>query len=421
MRELIACSTFALTVTLAIGRPRIGPRWQVGPAPAALAGVFCLFISGIVHPDDIRSAAEILWRPFITILSIMVTTAVAQRFGAIDCLAHLIVARRELSVQRLFLRVFVLSAATASLLNNDAAVLLVTPLVVTLVRSRYPAQPRVLLPFAFVVFMAAGVAPFVVSNPMNMIVASYAGLNFNEYATAMAPISLMGWILAFVLLRRLFASDLAAASDAAAVWETRSLSVTRMQWQMLALLLAVLGSYPIMASIDGSAIWVVSAAGGVVALFLGWQQGKVRPAEILAKGVAWEILFYLPAVFILAIGLRNVGFVDYLTSVYRDVGIGAIGAAAALGSAALNNHPMAMINMLALDAVPTAGHKEFLAVLIGGDLGPRLLPIGSLAGLLWLESCRRLGVEIPLRQFVWVGCVVTIPTLAASLAMLSFR
>ena len=46
--------------------------------------------------------------------------------------------------------------------------------------------------------------------------------------------------------------------------------------------------------------------------------------------------------------------------------------------------------------------------------------MGSLAGLLWLESCRGLGVEISLRQFVRVGLLMTIPTLAVSLLMLGF-
>ena len=43
------------------------------------------------------------------------------------------------------------------------------------------------LAFAFAVFLAPGVAPFVISNPMNMIVAEYAGLGFNAYAAKMVP------------------------------------------------------------------------------------------------------------------------------------------------------------------------------------------------------------------------------------------
>ena len=59
-----------------------------------------------------------------------------------------------------------------------------------------------------------------------------------------------------------------------------------------------------------------------------------------------------------------------------------------------------------------------MAALIGGDLGPRLLPIGSLAGLLWLNSLQMLGVYIRPSQFVLVGLPVTIPALGVSLIIL---
>ena len=56
--------------------------------------------------------------------------------------------------------------------------------------------------------------------------------------------------------------------------------------------------------------------------------------------------------------------------------------------------------------------------LIGGDLGPRLLPVGSLAGLLWLDALRRLKVDVSLVDFVRVGAAITVPTLAVSLWLL---
>lgn len=45
--------------------------------------------------------------------------------------------------------------------------------------------------------------------------------------------------------------------------------------------------------------------------------------------------------------------------------------------------------------------------------------MGSLAGLLWIEMLRREGVEISVARFVAVGTLVTAPTIAVSLAILS--
>jgi arsenical pump membrane protein len=59
-----------------------------------------------------------------------------------------------------------------------------------------------------------------------------------------------------------------------------------------------------------------------------------------------------------------------------------------------------------------------LAALVGGDLGPRLFPMGSLAGLLWLEMLRRAGVQVSVRRFVLVGVVATLPALGVCLTLL---
>ena len=419
MQSLIACSTFALAVTLAVKRPRIGARLEISPASAAVAGMICLLAFGTVQPSDIAFAFQTLWRPLVGIVSVMITTAVAHRLGVIDALADAVLARQAGSLRQAFRRVFLLSLATASLLSNDAAVLLLTPLVLSFVKSRYPTHPSLLVPFAFAVFMAAGVAPLVISNPMNMVVASYAGLDFNGYAAAMLPVSLIGSCVTLWLLERMFGRALSAAVRTTEERRT-SAAFTQGRIKMLALLVGVVASYSLVAAFDGSAIWVVGAAGAALALLLSWSEERASPYEVLRRGVAWDVLIFLPAVFVLTIGLRNVGLVDLLSRWYADAGLAVIGATSAIGSAVLNNHPMALVNMLALETRPGTGSVEFLAALVGGDLGPRLLPTGSLAGLLWLESCRQTGVHISPGTFARVGLILTVPTLVVSLALLLF-
>jgi arsenical pump membrane protein len=182
--------------------------------------------------------------------------------------------------------------------------------------------------------------------------------------------------------------------------------------------LVVLASYPT-AALAGLPVFVVAAAGAAVALGLAWRHGAGRPPEVVRDTVAWEIIVFLLGMFLLAKGLQNAGVVDLLREVYRTGGTTAVGVISAVGSALINNHSMALINLLAIQDLPGAGQEAYLAALVGGDLGPRLLPIGSLAGLLWLTLLGRLGVPVPLLQFIRVGGLVTVPSLAASLTVLS--
>ncbi len=417
LAKAAAVSSLLVTVGLVLTRPRLGPRLRVGPALAAAAGVTLMFAAGFVRFDDITRASRTLWEPFVTIASIMLMAAAAHRSGVLDRLATSVIPLARGSAGRLFGVIFFVSAATAAVLNNDSAVLLLTPVVVLSIRRLYPDREELLQPFAFAVFMAAGVAPLVISNPMNMIVAGYADIGFNAYAVRMLPISLAGWVVSFLVLRLCFRKQLADVPLVSPPRDTSNWS--RIQINILALLLVVLVSYPV-ASYFGYPVWAVAVSGAVAATVLTLWGGTTSPRQLVISGVSWETLAFLMGIFIIALGLREAGVITLLGSLYEEAGVGVVGGVSAFGSALINNHPMALINVVTIRGLETVGREDIFAALVGGDLGPRLLPIGSLAGLLWLSALRRMHVEIPLKTFVSVGAAVTVPSLAVSLLMLHY-
>jgi len=416
VHEAAAFSSLAVTVGLALARPRIGRRFRITPALAAAIGVGLTLIFGVVHPSDVGEAASSLWRALATIASIMVLTAAARRLGVLDRLAPMALARAEGSAERHFALVFAMSAVTAAVLNNDAAILLLTPLVVLHVRYVY-ADPRMQIPFAFAVYMAAGVAPLVVSNPMNFIVAQLVGIGFNEYALRMLPIAIAGWIVSFVVLHRLFRAELRLGQAGMRTAAKPPRTWSRPQIEALVVLLVVLLAYPVASFLD-QPIWGVAVAGAALALWVCHRHGSGRPVDVLRKDVSWDTLGFLLGVLVLAFGLRNVGFVGQLSDLYESASVWTIGFVSAIGSAIINNHPMALINLLAIGDTIEPTKTDYLAALIGGDLGPRLAPIGSLAGLLWYASLRTLGVHVPVTKFMRIGVAVTVPSIAASLLIL---
>src|SRR5262249_36236618 len=160
--------------------------------------------------------------------------------------------------------------------------------------------------------------------------------------------------------------------------------------------------YPILSYFEGP-VWLAALGGATVIATIGILHGQIKPVHAL-QGVAWDILGFLFCIFLVALGLRNAGVVGTLGGLYGAAeGTGAqialVGTISALGSALLNNHPMAALNALAVEHVEGDARWRTLAALIGGDLGPRLLPMGSLAGLLWMEAARRVGVQIKTTDF----------------------
>lgn len=420
MNEALAYSTLALTVTLAVSRPRLGLRaLRFTPGTAALVGVTVLLLAGLLKLEDLIASAQIQWRPLLALTCIMVMTGVVQEVGAFDRLAVWIESHaRRTSASRAFDLVFAASLVTPSLLNNDAAILLLTPLVVALTRRLYPGRSAVTEAFAFAVFLAPGVAPFIISNPMNMIVAEFAGVGFNAYALVMAPISVAGALLTYVILRvhfrRLLAST--AANEATAELPAPHAG----ERPAVLLLLGVFLAYPLMAAFDGP-IWTVSLGGALTSLVLAARY-RVASARKVLGHVSPDILVFLWGVFLLVVGLRHVGVVDRISTLYQSQPsgslreLGVVGVVSAIGSALVDNHPMSILNMMALGE--HGGSRPLLAALVGGDIGPRLLPIGSLAGLLWMDLLRRSGVEISIGKFFRLGTLVLVPTLTLSILML---
>jgi arsenical pump membrane protein len=313
---------------------------------AAALGVIGLSVTGIVRGADMLSGFDTLWRPSLAILSIMLSTAAALRLGILDVVAARLAPSAGQSPAHVFRSVFMFSAATSAILNNDAAVLLLTPLIISLVRRCYPDRSDLVVPFVFAVFSAAGVAPLATSNPMNLIIADYTGIGFNEYAVRMAPIALAGWVVAYGILRWLFRGPLErTVRDEAATTSAATPLTVPARWFLVVLVLS-LACYPAL-SFAGGPVWAVAAGIAAFGVGLCWASNVASPRR-LSSMVSWQIMVFLYCVFVIVLGLRNIGLVDELSSLYsvqsNSVGqIGLIAVISALGSAVVNNHPMALL------------------------------------------------------------------------------
>ncbi|MBS1120872.1 MAG: arsenic transporter [Deltaproteobacteria bacterium] len=407
----MSVSILAMFVALAIAL-----AWQSPWAPAlgALVGLAVALAGGVANVDDIRHALEDLWRPMISIVGIMATTACAAEVGIFTRLAAWIEPRTRGPVKRAFRFVFVIAALTAAILSNDAAILLLTPVVIELLRAVYPRRnPKFVLPFAFAAFVAAGVAPLPTGNPMNLVVAYRAGIGFNTYALHMIPVAIAGWVVAYLMLAWVYRKALADEAPALGP-APPSVPLNGHAKLVLVITAASIASYPILA-ILGVPIWPVAAIAASVCVATALHRDvSVRR---ISAGISWELVPFLFGVLVVATALARAGVTDHLASLYRatPAPIATVGALAAAGSALIDNHPMALLHSLTLEGWPD---RYVFAALVGGDLGPRLLPIGSLAGLLWTHALRRQGIAVPLWTFVKVGFVVTVPSLIASLAVL---
>jgi arsenical pump membrane protein len=345
----------------------------------------------------------------------MATAACAGELGIFGHLAGWIEPRTRGPVRYAFRLVFVLAALCAALLSNDAAILMVTPVVIELLRHVYPKRhPKFVVPFAFAVFAAAGVAPLPTGNPMNLVVAHRAGIHFHEYALHMIPVAVAGWVAAYLALAWCFRDALADEDPAPGKRPETVFPVDRAARVVLVAAGGSILAYPILAAI-GWPLYRVAVPAAIICVLA--TQRRDIPLAAIGRGISWELLPFVFGVFVLATALARAGVTSSLAELYAatPAPLATVGTVGAIGSAVINNHPMALIHSVTLASAPDS---LVYAALVGGDLGPRLLPMGSLAGLLWLHALRRRGVEIGLGTFMRVGAIVTVPSLVVSLLVL---
>src|SRR5262249_62040645 len=121
MPTAIAYGSLFTTVVLVLTRPQLGARLRVTPAIAAGIGAAVLLVFGIVDVRDFAHSARELWRPFLAVASIMISTILAHRTGIFDRLARRVEKGTRGGVSRPLTRAFVIGALTPALRDDDTA------------------------------------------------------------------------------------------------------------------------------------------------------------------------------------------------------------------------------------------------------------------------------------------------------------
>lgn len=423
----LAVTILAAVVLVSLVQPRIvgiplRPQW------AALAGALAMMAVGLVSLSEASVSLRFMFKPLSTLVSLMVMTLIAERVGLFVAFTRWLARAAKGDARRLFTYLFFGGTLVGALFTNDAAVLILTPLVVTMVAeiSTEKWSPRAPVPYFFAVLYVANlVGLLVISNPINIVVAESFDISFLEYAKWMVLPALASILCTFVALRFYFRHDLPSEfviSDAEPPSNTdegfRRLTMVVIGVTLLGFFTQGLTHLPLHAI----------AATGALILALAYSRSEGADLRLIASGIAWDVLLFVSAIFIVALGVRNAGLTAHLGEFLRglheqsmSMGLATTSGTAAGLSALMNNHPVAYTMSLAIQDMgidPSASKIHVFAALIGGDLGPKMLPIGSLAALLWFRLLHDRGVQVSYREYIKLGIPVTIIALVAALAVL---
>jgi arsenical pump membrane protein len=368
---------FLVTLGVIMVRP-----YRISEAIAAAAGAVLMLLGGYVHPYEAVSVLLADWNVYGFFLGLMVISALADQAGIFEVLAYQAGRWAKGNALRLYLAVFLVGAVITTFLSNDATALILTPVVYALVtRLRLPV-----LPFMFACTFIADTASFVlpVSNPINILVLNAFGTNLAAFLRYLLLPSLFCISLNIGLFVWLFWRDLRLDYNPADLLAIEPSSRGFFRFSLV--VLALVACAYVVASAMQFPLSVVALLGSGL-LLVGAVRSDCFDGRKLGHEISWSLFVFISGMFVVVRAVENLGlttiFGQGLLQLAGDnllKAIALIAGGTALGANLINNVPMALVMISALQAMQATSlsHEALVyAAIFGADLGPNLTTVSS--------------------------------------------
>lgn len=366
----------------------------------------------------------IVWNATFTFVAIIIASLIFDEVGFFEYLAIRMAKFSRGNGKVLFFLIIILGALISAVFANDGTALVLTPIVYALLRRAGVGKGKI-LPFIMATGLIADTAslPFVVSNLVNIVTASYFGISFASYSVVMIIPDLVAIVSSFLFLWFFYRRDILPAFDHVGIDQENVVKdpiIFKAAFPFMVLLIlgyAIGGFLGIpVAFIAVPAVTVL----GIAALYSG--RIDVKKA---VKEAPWQIVLFSLGMYIIVFGLGRVGMTELLTRVIVDIQwlpgpleVLVSGFLFAIIAAVMNNMPSVMVINLALGKIHGSGMLIY-ANIIANDIGPKFTTIGSLATLLWIHTLERKKVaRISPLYYTKVGLSVGLPVLTVTLLAL---
>ncbi|OQQ13842.1 hypothetical protein B0675_26825 [Streptomyces sp. M41(2017)] len=424
--------------------------WHSWAAIIVFVGAYALIISEKIHrvavalggaglmlaigaTDDVSAFysedSGIDWNVIFLLMGMMMIVGVLKKTGMFEYLAIWSVKKAHARPFRVMAMLVVITAVASALLDNVTTVLLIAP--VTLLVCERLALPAAPFLIAEVFASNIGGTATLVGDPPNIIIASRAGLTFNDFLVHLAPLTvvLVAVLVALcrVMFRKSFVYDEQRAVEIMALEEREAIKDPRLLVQGLIVLALVVAGFVLHPVLHYEpSIVALLGAGLLIAV------STAETGEVLSE-VEWPTLAFFAGLFIMIGGLIDTGVIDEVSKALADaIGTNELGGsltllgASAVLSGVVDNIPyVATMAPITSDLVHTMGggsdHVMWWALALGADLGGNATAIGASANVVVLGIAERNRQPITFWQFTKYGLIVTAVTVAISFAYVWLR
>lgn len=425
----ITVFTFLVTMLVILWRPR-----GLNEAIPAAVGAAIILLTGIVSGPDAADIMDKIGGAAITIMATIVMAVILESFGFFHWVAAKLANFARGSGYRLYWYIQLLCFLMTLLFNNDGSILITTPILILLLRNlRLPTHQQIPYLLSGALTATASSAPIGVSNLVNLIALEIIDMSLYMHTAMMfVPATLgllfMSWLMFMVVKKKLPISLPESVKDIEEHFFTqhfkpiqgRKVFTDTKQKRTKFMLILLLFVFLIrcllfVASYLSIPISVVAVLGSLALLVWRWYYLRTNPIDIIKK-TPWHILVFAFSMYVIIYGLHNIGLTEVLVRYSEPIiSQGLMYASFAMGglvsilSNIFNNHPALMIGTFTMTEMgldPITLKTIYLASIIGSDIGSLLLPIGTLASLIWLYILKQHDITLKWMDYLKVSVIV---------------
>jgi arsenical pump membrane protein len=400
---------------------------------AAGIGAAASLLFGTVTLSDAAAAFFDIWDAALAFIGIVTLSVTLDAMGFFKWAAIKVVKLAGGNGLKLYFYISLLTAFVSILFANDSAVLILTPIVLEII-SQLKIDEKGRLAYLFSAGLMADTAamPLITSNPINIVSADFFKYSFIDHLIFMGPVAAATIISSLFLVYAFFrkkipksySTELVEALNAGGQTITPPLLKV-----CIATLIAIDIGY-VLSSLNRIPVSIIICIGALFLLGV-YITTLNRPLILkeerkgvkgIAKDVNWDILLFMISIFLVVQGLRHTGAVEFFAYLFikalalpQFMSVLAPSIIVTVGASLMNNWPMTILGLLSIRHAANSASLNMQSItslvfsnIIGNNLGPHFFPLGSLAILMWLETMRRKGVTVRLKDYLKVGSVVSI-------------
>jgi arsenical pump membrane protein len=414
--SLLIILSFFFYPKIKISKYEFSSYWIIAIIGAILSLIFKQITFNQVFSSLVNESSMNPTKLIVIFICMAVLSLYLDEIGFFKYLANIVIKKFNRSKWQLFFGLYSIVAILTVFTSNDVIILTLTFFIIYFSKNA-KIDP---IPFLFAEFIAANTLSIllIIGNPTNMYLSSINNISFISYFKVMILPTIATLISSLTVLSIMFRKELNTKIEHI---ETSELKVER--YSLILGLVTLFGALIFLTISNYLKIemWVITLFFLIVLSILSNLNINSRIGfNQSIKRAPWNFIPFLISMFIIIISLENNGITSIFSKMLGTKNpIFVYGFSSALMGNLMNNIPMSIFYGSVISNTSILIQKQAIyASIIGSNLSALFTPLGSLAGLMWLETLKKEEINLKFKEFIIRGSIVALVTLFFALVTL---